>query len=138
MNFIHLAALNQGPAARRLFQVPALGLKGNLRAAYDKDLDATAVEIPYSTRELSLIAIMPGKPGEFAFGGVNSLKARLTLDSWTKLMRGFYPRDSFKVVLPRFRHQTSVNLSHTLSRFGLTDMFQPALAKFSGVNRLGM
>ncbi len=66
MNFIHLAALtqHQGPSARRLFQVPAFALKGRFRAAFDKELDATAVELPYTSRDLSLILVMPGKPGE--------------------------------------------------------------------------
>lgn len=131
MNFIHLAALG-----RRLFPVPALSTKGNFRATYDTNLDATAVEIPYTTRDLSLIAIMPGKPGEFSIGGVASLKSKLTLESWTQLMRGFYPRDNFKVVLPRFRHQTSVNLTYTLKRFGLTDLFGPETAQFKGINGL--
>ncbi|CAL8126788.1 unnamed protein product [Orchesella dallaii] len=131
MNFIHLAALG-----RRLFPVPALSVKGNFRAAYDKDLDATAVEIPYTSRDLSLIVMMPGKPGEFSIGGVASLKSKLTLESWTQLMRGFYPRDSFKVVLPRFRHQTAVNLTYTLKRFGLTDLFMSEQAQFKGINGL--
>jgi hypothetical protein len=138
MNFIHLAALTSGQqkTSRRLFQVPAFALKGNLRAAYDKELDATAVELPYTTRDLSLIAVMPGKPGEFAIGGVSSLKSRLSLESWTRLMRGFYPRDSFKVIMPRFRIQSTLNLSHTLNRFGLTDMFNSKVAKFKGINGL--
>jgi len=131
MNFIHLAALS-----RRLFEVPAVGFKGHLRAAYDLDLDATGVEIPYSTRDLSLILVMPGKPGEFAIGGVDSLKSRLTLHSWNSLMRGFYKRDPFKVIFPRFRHHTTANLSHTLQRFGLTNMFNPKQAKFKGINGL--
>lgn len=131
MNFIHLAALG-----RRLFPVPALSVKGNFRAAYDNDLDATAVEIPYTSRDLSLIVMMPGKPGEFSIGGVASLKSKLTLESWTQLMRGFYPREPFKVVLPRFRHQTAANLTYTLKRFGLTDLFMSEQAQFKGVNGL--
>lgn len=131
MNFIHLAALG-----RRLFPVPALSVKGNFRAAYDNDLDATAVEVPYTSRDLSLIVMMPGKPGEFSIGGVASLKSKLTLESWTQLMRGFYPREPFKIVLPRFRHQTAVNLTYTLKRFGLTDIFMKEQAQFKGINGL--
>jgi len=131
MDFIHLANLG-----RRLIQVPALSIRGTLKATYDQELDATAVESAYSSRELSLILIMPGKAGEFAIGGVTSLKSRLTLESWTALMRGFYARDSFKVVFPRFRTHSALNLTYTLQRFGLTDMFQPHLAKFKGINGL--
>lgn len=131
MNFIHLAALG-----RRLFPVPALSIKGKFRATYDNDLDATAVEIPYTSRDLSLIVMMPGKPGEFSIGGVASLKSKLTLESWTQMMRGFYPRDNFKVILPRFRHQTAVNLTYTLKRFGLTDLFMSEQAQFKGINGL--
>ena len=131
MDFIHLAALG-----RRLIRVPAVAFKDSLRAAYDKDLDATAVEIPYTTRDLSLILLMPGRPGEFAIGGVTSLKSRLTLESWHALMRGFYPRDPFKVIFPRFSHQTTLNLSYTMQRMGLTDMFSSQMAKFKGINGL--
>ncbi|CAG7731817.1 unnamed protein product [Allacma fusca] len=131
MDFIHLASLG-----RRLIRVPAVAFKDSLRAAYDKELDATAVEIPYSTRELSLILLMPGRPGEFAIGGVSSLKTRLTLESWHSLMRSFYPRDPFKVVFPKFRHQSNLNLTYTMQRMGLTDMFAPNHAKFKGINGL--
>jgi serine protease inhibitor len=131
MDFIHLANLG-----RRLIQVPALSIRGALKATYDSELDATAVEIPYTTRELSLILIMPGKSGEFAIGGITSLKSRLTLEAWTGLMRGLYARDPFKIVFPRFRSHSSLNLTSTMQRFGLTDMFQPHQAKFKGINGL--
>ena len=131
MDFIHLASLG-----RRLIQVPAVSIRGALKATYDAELDATAVEIPYSTRELSLILVMPGKAGEFAIGGITSLKSRLTLESWTALMRGFFSREPFKIVLPRFRTHSSLNLTYTMQRFGLTDMFLPHQAKFKGINGL--
>jgi len=131
MDFIHLADLG-----RQLIPLPAVGLRGPFRAAYEETLDATAVEIPYNTRDLSLILILPGRAGEYPIGGLDSLKTRLTLESWTFLMRSFMAREPFKVILPQFRHHSALNLTQITQRFGLTDMFRPHLAKFKGINGL--
>ena len=51
-----------------MIPVASVAWSGTFNAGYDSDLDTTAVELPYSEGELSLILMFPGKISEFVTG----------------------------------------------------------------------
>lgn len=124
---------------RRLVPIPAAVWRQDFIAGYDPELDATAVSIGPSNQAISTIFVMPGQQGHSAPGDVLlRLEARL-LDAtympqtWTQLLRSMLPRSNLEVQIPRFSHKSVINITNSLKKLGLKDMFDPKKADLRGL-----
>lgn len=133
--FIVLPSMRQ----RRLVPIPAAVWRSDFIAGYDPELDATAVSIGTTNQIISTIFVMPGQQGHSAPGDVLlRLEARL-LDTtympqtWTQLLRSMLPRPNLEVQIPRFLHKSVLNITGSLKKLGLNDMFNSKKADLRGL-----
>lgn len=120
------------PRARRLVPVPALAWSGSFNAGYEPDLDCTAVEIPYSGGEVSLVLLLPGKVTEFLASGLEQLEQRINSERWEAVLGSFMSR-SLDLSVPSFSLHSVLDLEPALMDLGLEDAFS-LKADFSGLN----
>ena len=91
---------------------------------YLEDLKAQAVEIPYKGGRISMIVILPDPE--------SSLKDLENIFEVTQFNLLDFTEEEVDLTLPKFKIETTLNLNEPLKIMGMTDMFQPNLADFSG------
>ena len=91
---------------------------------YLEDLKAQAVEIPYKGGRISMIVILPDPE--------SSLKDLENIFEVTQFNLLDFTKEDVDLILPKFKIETTLNLNDPLKLMGMTDMFQPNLADFSG------
>ncbi|QQP50546.1 Uncharacterized protein FKW44_011579, partial [Caligus rogercresseyi] len=130
VNFINLPSYG-----RRLVPTSGLSLRGKFQAGYDPKLDATSVQVPLEMPlNLSLLLLLPGKPGEFKVGGLSSLESKLNSTSWNGLLKNFLPlQKEAHLLLPRLEQESLINLNSTFTTMGSTEIFGQE-ANFVGIN----
>lgn len=102
-------------------------------------MDATAVALGTDS-VVSTILVLPGQQGQVAPGdGLARLEQRLIETSyrrggWTRLLRSLLPRPGLELQVPRFSHRSVLNVSSTLQRMGLKDLFNENKADLRGLN----
>lgn len=124
---------------RRLVPIPAAVWRSDFIAGYDPELDATAVSIGNTNQVISTIFVMPGQQGHSAPGDVLlRLEARLLDTSympqtWTQLLRSMLPRPNLEVQIPRFSHKSIINITNSLKKMGLKEMFDSKKSDLRGL-----
>lgn len=86
------------------------------------------LSLPYGGGELSMVVLLPEKPG-----GIAELESQLEagrLDHWIGQLRD----QTVKVYLPRFTAQFGLKLNQAMITLGMADAFDPTRADFSGMN----
>jgi len=91
---------------------------------YLEDLKAQAVEIPYKGKKISMIVILPDPESS-----LNDLENIFEVTQFNLLD---FTKEDVDLILPKFKIETTLNLNDPLKLMGMTDMFQPNLADFSG------
>ncbi|XP_068634031.1 serine-rich adhesin for platelets-like [Battus philenor] len=125
---------------RRLVPVPAVVYKSNFLAGYDPVLDATAAALGNTKSIVSTLFVMPGQQGNIVHAeDLEELEKRLlesnpTTPAWNRLLRTLLPRVGLELQIPRFSHQSTFNISSTLKRMGLKDIFEADHADLGGLN----
>ncbi|XP_045769142.1 uncharacterized threonine-rich GPI-anchored glycoprotein PJ4664.02 [Maniola jurtina] len=125
---------------RRLVPVPAVVFKSNFLAGYDPVLDATAAALGNTNSVVSTLFLMPGQQGNVVHADdlekleKRLLDASLTTPVWNGLLRTLLPRIGLELQIPRFSHKSLFNVSSTLKRMGLKDLFDPSHADLGGLN----
>jgi hypothetical protein len=123
---------------RRLVPVPAVVWRTGFLAGYEPSLDATSVCLG-SESIVSTILILPGQQGQVAPGdGLARLEQRLVETSyrrggWSRLLKSLLPRPGLELQVPRFSHRSVLNVTSTLQRMGLKDLFNKR-ADLRGLN----
>ena len=131
MNFINLPGTR---GRRRLVEVPSGQLTATLNAGYDPVSKATVTELPYKSRELSLILILPGKQSEFIAGGLSQLEGQLNASLWNSLMSHVAPH-KVNLKVPFFNHRTLADdMRSDLMDMGMEAAFKAKAADFQGIN----
>ncbi|XP_046658579.1 LOW QUALITY PROTEIN: mucin-5AC-like [Homalodisca vitripennis] len=126
---------------RRLVPVPAAVWRTGFLAGYEPGLDATAVALGTDS-VVSTVLVLPGQQGQVAPGdGLARLEQRLIETSyrrggWTRLLRSLLPRPGLELQVPRFSHRSVLNVTSTLQRMGLKDLFIENRADLRGLNGL--
>lgn len=126
---------------RRLVPVPAAVWRTGFLAGYEPGLDATAVALGTDS-VVSTILVLPGQQGQVAPGdGLARLEQRLIETSyrrggWTRMLRSLLPRPGLELQVPRFSHRSVLNVTSTLQRMGLKDLFNENKADLRGLNGL--
>ncbi|KAJ1525662.1 hypothetical protein ONE63_008880 [Megalurothrips usitatus] len=136
MHFVVVPSSRQ----RRLVPVPAAVWRAGFLAGYDPALDATAVAIGPADAAFSTVLVLPGQQGHVAPGdGLSRLEQRL-LESrepgarWARLLRTLLPRPGLELQVPRFSHRSVLNMSESLQRMGLDELFSSEHADLRGLN----
>lgn len=125
---------------RRLVPVPAVVFKSNFLAGYDPVLDATAAALGNTNSVVSTLFLMPGQQGNVVHADdLENLEKRfldgsLSAPAWNGLLRTLLPRVGLELQIPRFSHKSLFNVSSTLKRMGLKELFDADHADLSGLN----
>ncbi|XP_078088297.1 putative serpin E3 [Mustelus asterias] len=88
-----------------------------------------AVELGYLERAVNMLIIIPSERKN----PISSIEPHITshtLSAWTNSMR----RMKMEVFLPKFKVQNKFNLKTVLTTLGITDLFSPSKADFSGIS----
>lgn len=125
---------------RRLVPVPAVVYKSNFLAGYDPNLDATAAALGNTNSIISTLFLMPGQQGNVVHADdLEKLEERLLNSSqstilWNGLLRTLLPRIGLELQIPRFSHKSVFNVSSTLRKMGLKELFDANNADLGGLN----
>lgn len=125
---------------RRLIPVPSVVYRGGFLAGYDPVLDATAAAIGNTNSIVSTLFLMPGQQGNVVHADdLEALEKRLlesnpTTPTWNRLLRTLLPRMGLELQIPRFSHKSVFNVTETLKKMGLKDLFAPEIADLGGLN----
>ncbi|CAK1555431.1 unnamed protein product [Leptosia nina] len=124
---------------RRLVPVPAVVYRTNFLAGYDPVLDATAAALGNTNSIISTLFLMPGQQGNIVHGeDLEALERRLLASNpavaWNRLLRTLLPRIGLELQIPRFSHKSIFNVSSTLRKMGLKDLFNEENADLGGLN----
>ncbi|XP_041066863.1 probable serpin E3 [Carcharodon carcharias] len=87
------------------------------------------VELGYLEHAVSMLIIIPSEKKK----PISSVEPHITahtLSTWTNSMR----RMKMEVFLPKFKVQNKFNLKTVLTTLGITDLFSPSKADFSGIS----
>lgn len=127
---------------RRLVPVPAVVWREGFLAGYEPNLDATAVSLSPPDSVISTIFVLPGQQGLIAPGDSlarlehHLLGASYRRGHWTRLMKSLLPRPGLELQIPRLSHKSVINVTTSLQRMGLRDLFSAEKADLTGLNGL--
>lgn len=125
---------------RRLVPVPAVVYKTNFLAGYDPVLDATAAALGNTNSIISTLFLMPGQQGNVVHAeDLENLEKRLlnfdlSTSAWNRLLRTLLPRNGLELQIPRYSHKSIFNVSSTLRKMGLKELFDADHADLGGMN----
>lgn len=125
---------------RRLVPVPAVVYKRGFLAGYDPVLDATAAALGNTNSIISTLFLMPGQQGNVVHADdLEKLEERLldavpTTPTWNRVLRTLLPRTGLELQIPRFSHKSTFNVSMSLKKMGLKDLFDGEHADLGGLN----
>ncbi|XP_050348561.1 uncharacterized protein LOC126772307 [Nymphalis io] len=125
---------------RRLVPVPAVVFKSNFLAGYDPVLDATAAALGNTNSVVSTLFLMPGQQGNVVHAeDLENLEKRfidsdLSTSAWNRLLRTLLPRNGLELQIPRLSHKSIFNVSSTLRKMGLKELFDANHADLGGMN----
>lgn len=93
------------------------------------ELDLQVLELPYTQRELSMFVLLPPQQA------LAKLESQLTVEKLLEWTDPSYLDDGVDIVLslPRFKVETSVSLGDTLSKMGMSSLFEEGVANLSGM-----
>ena len=94
---------------------------------YTEDADFQAVELPYKGGGLSMVILLPRQ-----VDACSKLEDRLTPALLSRSLGGM-KKQKVEIFLPRFKLESSLELSDTLAKMGMPDAFGPK-ADFSGMD----
>jgi serpin B len=94
---------------------------------YGKAGDVAILEIPYKSKDLSMVILLPEKRD-----GIKKLDNSLTAAVLEK-MRSTMAERKVNVSFPRFKATSEFKLNEVLQKMGMKDAFTPSMADFSGM-----
>ncbi|XP_060801437.1 mucin-2 [Amyelois transitella] len=124
---------------RRLVPVPAVVYRSGFLAGYDPVLDATAAALGNTDSIVSTLFLMPGQQGNVVHSeDLEALEKRIldanpSTPAWNRLLRTLLPRIGLELQIPRFSHKSMFNVSSTLRKMGLKDLFDQEHADLGGL-----
>ncbi|XP_034109646.1 antichymotrypsin-2-like [Drosophila albomicans] len=98
-------------------KVPMMNLRERLRYAELRDIDATALELPYNNSDLSMLIVLPNSNN-----GLPQLERKLRSTPLSQITRALNSEDVI-VKLPKFKSEFKVELTESFKQLGMTNMF---------------
>ncbi|XP_072440617.1 probable serpin E3 isoform X1 [Chiloscyllium punctatum] len=109
-----------------MYQISAVNY-GQVKTGSNQRLKV--IELTYLEHAVSMLIVIPSER-ENPISSVESQITAHTLSAWTNSMR----RMKMEVFLPKFKVQSKFNLKTVLTTLGITDIFDPTKADFSGIS----
>lgn len=106
-------------------EVPMMEMQTLLTYGESKTLQA--VELPYRSRELSMIVVLPKRAN-----GLAELEESLNEGQMTQILSWVKPQE-VRVILPRFKFDSEFGLAGALQELGMNDAFSAGIADFTGI-----
>jgi serpin B len=97
-------------------KAPMMHQKGNFKFAFLPDL--SALELPYSGKDLSMIVLLPHKTD-----GLPALEKKLNADLVNAVMGRLMPTSRLEVTLPKFKTTSEFSLKEALQALGMKQAF---------------
>ncbi|XP_037077805.1 leukocyte elastase inhibitor-like [Pollicipes pollicipes] len=113
-------------------EVPMMTSRMLVPLGYNSDMEARVLELPLSTRRISVFLLLPDDMEH----GLARLEANLTMDNLRTLLATL-KEVIVNVKLPRFRMEGSGDLRRVLRTQGLTDVFDPVSSDLTGIDPQG-
>ncbi|XP_048355361.1 serpin E3 isoform X2 [Sphaerodactylus townsendi] len=133
--FTHTQALTFTTADGFILKVPTMYLSAevNYGEFMTDHLEwISVVELPYLGEHVSMFVILPSDKRTSLAQTERYLTAK-TFSVWSNSLR----RTKMDIFLPRFRIQNHLDLKMVLPALGITDMFDPVVADFTGISEQG-
>ena len=115
-------------------RIPVMMMTQRNTFGYAEHRTLQVLELPYAGEDLSMLVLLPKKPG-----GLARLEQMLTVENLERWTGNLYKTD-VKAFLPRFKITLACRLDDTLKAMGMVDAFS-SRADFSGIdgsNRLSI
>ena len=104
--------------------VPMMRAQRSMQAFVDEQF--AVVELPYVGGRYSMALVMPAQ------GGLAEFESSLDAEKLNEIL-GSLSTASVTLSLPKFKLESSFDLSEAMKTLGMTDAFMPGLADFSGM-----
>lgn len=91
-----------------------------------RDLDATALELPYKDSDITMMIILPNQRT-----GLDALEKKLGTIDFSELSKQMYSTE-VNVEIPKFKIEFDINLNEPLQKMGMQKMFSNS-AEFQGL-----
>lgn len=98
-----------------------------------EELQCSAVELPYVGKELSFVAILPHSED-----GLTQLEERLDESSLETIFDGMKAVPDLLLYLPKFKTETSAELSPFFQQMGVVNLFTKGQADLRGIESKGL
>ncbi len=110
-------------------QTPLMRSEEEENYPYYEDDDVQVVEIPYKGEELGMVVVLPRD--ELGLPDVEANLTAAQLTDWIDATGDWSPE--VNIHLPSFEMDYELPLKEALESLGMTDMFDPELADFTGI-----
>jgi serpin B len=112
-------------AGGKTVKAPLMHQKGAFKFAFLPDL--SALELPYSGKDLSMVVLLPHKPD-----GLADLEKKLNAELFHAALRRLMPEPRLEVTLPKFQTTSEFSLKQALEALGMKQAFSKG-ADLSGL-----
>uniref|UniRef100_A0A1V1FTD1 Putative serine protease inhibitor 1 isoform B n=1 Tax=Reticulitermes speratus TaxID=60591 RepID=A0A1V1FTD1_9NEOP len=109
-------------------EVPMMHKKDKFGYLQSEELDADILQMHYKGRSISMFIILPHD-----IDGISELENRLAGVDLSKILTRLPVRE-VEVSVPKFKLEETTNLNNILTELGMSDMFIPNEADFSGIS----
>jgi serpin B len=113
-------------SASQTVKAPLMHIEQNLR--YTADSMSQIVEIPYKSRELSMVIFLPKD-----VAGLAAFEQSLTIAGIEKILSEMRSSPKIILSLPKFKMSSQFELADALGALGMRRAFQKTVADFSGM-----
>nr|ABJ52812.1 serpin 13 [Anopheles gambiae] len=122
---------SQSPASSSV-ALPSVSFRSGFSTGFSKALDATILALPGSTSNVSVFFLKPSPDTD-----VSTLETHLRNQSISSVLK-LFPDETVRsayteVQLPYFTQTTIYNMTQSIRRLGLQNLFEPNVANFNGL-----
>ncbi|PNF36971.1 Leukocyte elastase inhibitor A [Cryptotermes secundus] len=115
-------------SSRESKMVPMMCKTDDFGYLTSQELDADILEMPYKDQKVSMFIILPHD-----VDGISKLEEKLASENLTKVLLRL-PKRKVRVSVPKFKLEETTDLKNILKELGMTSMFLPLEADFSGIS----
>ncbi|KAK2711519.1 ipis-1-like isoform X2 [Artemia franciscana] len=110
--------------------VQMMHIEETFRVGENKELGVRTLEMPYKGRLLTILIVLPNE-----IDGLSALEEKLKDNplAWKQMEQLMRP-SKLKVSLPKFKIESSVELSKIMAKMGMSDLFDESKANLAGIS----
>ncbi|XP_052738624.1 alaserpin-like [Bicyclus anynana] len=115
-----------------VIQVPMMYQVGVFDYVHSEELKSEIIEIPYAGRQVSLVVILPRE-----VDGIAELLEKLKDPNIIANALKQKHKENVRLILPRFKIETTTDLTNVLVKIGVTKLFNPSESKLNNMLKGG-